>query len=108
MSAFDWVPDIIGRTSAVTRAITASTTTTSMSVKPCCAKEGLPVRDTLVFACPAGNARGAQGVKVVVAVIAGNLIDIGPAPWVGRNGLLLQIRSVPRINAHRMLDQRRE
>src|SRR5512146_1742024 len=104
-SAFAPARDSNGSAIAVTRARIASTTTTSISVKPRCREASLPVRDILVLACPARRAIGAEAVKIIVAVIARNLVEIGAPPGIGWNTLLLEIGPVPAIEARRMLDQ---
>src|SRR5687767_13086235 len=88
-------------------AITTSTDSSSMSVKPSWrGRMALPARDVFVLACPARLVVGAQRVDVEGAVLARRAVDVGPAPGVGRQLLLGEIGPVPRFPLRRRFDQR--
>src|SRR5215469_8450177 len=98
-------PGSIGRAAASTSARMPRTTNSSMSVNPAVSGAGSPIGDILIFPGAAGSIVGAQGVEVVFAVLARYPVDIGVAPRIDRNLLLLQIGSAPTRHAARRLDK---
>src|SRR6202035_5314822 len=63
-----------------------------------------PIYHVLVLAGAAGRIVGPKREEVIVAVLAGDTIEVGAAPWVERDALRLEIGSVP-LAAIWLLDQ---
>src|SRR5512135_568407 len=82
--------------------MSSKTRTSSKSEKP---RLSLPTGDITVNVLAAGYPVGAIRNDIVGTMVAGTLVNIRFAPWVGRH-ILLQIRTIPAIDAGGFLVER--
>src|SRR5882724_2508537 len=97
----------IGTASVTVNLSITSTTSSSSSVKPS-ASARLPALDVTVLALAALLAVRAQGVEVVVAVLARGPVEVGPTPGIGQGLAVLEIGTVPHGRLRRTIHQRRQ